>query len=42
MNFENFDSLNGDNTIKEIKQTTKKLKNKKTPGNDSTTNEMMT
>ena len=28
-NFENFDSLNGDITIEEIKQTIKKLKNKK-------------
>ena len=35
-NFENFDTLNG-----EIKQTIKKLKNKKAPGNDSITNEMI-
>ena len=34
-NFENFDSLNGYITIKEIKQTIKKLKIKKAPGNDS-------
>ena len=41
-NFENFDSLNGDITIEEIKQTIKKLKNKKAPGNGSITNEMIT
>ena len=39
--FENFDSLNGDITIEEIKQTIKKPKNKKAPENDSITNEMM-
>ena len=38
----NFDSLNGDITIEEIKQTIKKLKNKKAPGNNSITNEMIT
>ena len=37
-NFENFDSLNGDITIEEIKQTIKKLKNKKAPRNNSITN----
>ena len=36
-NLENFDSLNGDITIEEIKQTRKELKNEKTPGNDSIT-----
>ena len=41
VNFENFGSLNGDNTIEEIKQTTKKLKNKKDPGNESNENEMI-
>ena len=40
-NFENFDSLNGDITIEEIKQTIKKLKNKKAPRNGSITNEMI-
>ena len=33
--------MNGDITIEEIKQTIKKLKNKKAPGNDSITNEMI-
>ena len=36
-NLENFDSLHEDITIEEIKQTRKKLKNEKTPGNDSIT-----
>ena len=40
-NLENFDSLNGDITITEIKQTIKKLKNKKAPGKDSITNEII-
>ena len=40
-NFENFDSLNGDITIEEIKQTIKTLKNQKAPGNGSITNEMI-
>ena len=40
-NFENFDSLNGDITIEEIKQTIRKLKSKKASGNDSITNEMI-
>ena len=40
-NFQNFDPLNWDNTIEEIKQKIKKLKNKKAPGNDSITNEMI-
>ena len=40
MNLENLDSLSGDITIEEIKQT-KKLKHKKAPGNDSITNEMV-
>ena len=39
-NLKNFHSLNGDVTIEEIKQTIKKLKNTKAPGNDSITNEM--
>ena len=38
---ENFHSLNGDITIKEIKQAIKNLKYKKAPGNDSITNEMI-
>ena len=33
--------MNGDITIEEIEQTIKKLKNKKTPGNGSITNEMI-
>ena len=37
----NFDSLNGDIAIKEIKQTIKKLKNKNALGNDSVMNEMV-
>ena len=40
-NLENFDSLNGGITSEEIKQTIKKLKNKKVPGNDSITNEII-
>ena len=40
-NFEKFDSLSGDITIKIIKQTTSKLKNKRAPGNNRITSEMI-
>ena len=39
--FEKFDSLNGDITIEEIKQTLEKLKNKMSFANGSITNEMI-
>ena len=38
---QNLDSLNGDIIIEKIKQTIKKLKNTKAPGNDSITNEII-
>ena len=40
-NFEKFDSMNRDTTIEQIKQTIKKMKNKKALGNGSITNEMI-
>lgn len=39
-NFENFGSLNGDINIEENEQIIRKLKKKKTPGNNSITNEI--
>ena len=38
---QNLDPLNGDIIIEKIKQTIKKLKNTKAPGNDSITNEII-